>query len=258
MRVGDIVDAIAMGARRTGTLVTIPEGWRSEEIAQYLETAGVVKAADFMSVVSGRSADGGLPLPAGAPSFEGYLFPDTYDFGKDPTPQQVVRTFVDQYEQRVGEAIRAEARTRGLSPHQLVTLASIVEREAARAEERPQIAAVFHNRLDRGMPLQADPTTQYALIPFGTLTDRGYWKQALTTADLEVDSPYNTYKVNGLPPGPIANPGLASIRAAAMPADGTWLYFVARGDGAHLFADTLDGHLRNLAGARRGPGQHSD
>jgi UPF0755 protein len=133
-----------------------------------------------------------------------------------------------------------------------VTLASIVEREAQRPEERAQIAAVFHNRMRRGMPLQADPTTQYSLIPFGRLVDRPYWKGALTQADLDTESPYNTYKVNGLPPGPIANPGLASIRAAAIPADGPWLYFVARGDGSHLFSDTLDGHLANLAEARRG------
>jgi UPF0755 protein len=133
-----------------------------------------------------------------------------------------------------------------------MTLASIVEREAQQPEERALIAAVFHNRLRRGMPLQADPTTQYALIPFGRLvTNRTYWKTSLTQADLDTESPYNTYKVSGLPPAPIANPGLASIRAAAIPADVPWLYFVARGDGSHLFADTLDGHLRNLAEARR-------
>jgi UPF0755 protein len=259
MRVSEIVDALAAGARRNSRIVTIPEGWRSEEIAQYLELTGVVKAADFMDVVAGRSTAGVPPLPEGALSYEGYLFPDSYDFGESPTPQQIVRTFVEQFDLRVGDSIRSEARTRGLTSHQLVTLASIVEREAARAEERPQIAAVFHNRIKRGMPLQADPTTQYALIPFGTLiSDRGYWKSALTVTDLDTESVYNTYKVNGLPPGPIANPGLASIRAAAMPDEGTWLYFVARGDGAHLFADTLDGHLRNLAETRRGLDAHSD
>jgi UPF0755 protein len=253
MRTVEIIEALVAGARRHGRIVTIPEGWRSEEIAQYLEAAGVVRAADFMEVVAGRAATGVPPLPEGAPTYEGYLFPDSYDFSDDPTPQQVVRTFVEQFERRVDESLREGARARGLTPNEMVILASIVEREAARAEERPQIAAVFQNRIRRGMPLQADPTTQYALIPFGTLiTDRAYWKAALTTTDLEIDSRYNTYKVNGLPPGPIANPGLDSIRAVAAPADGPWLYFVARGDGSHLFAETLDGHLRNLAESRRG------
>jgi UPF0755 protein len=259
MPVAEILDALIAGARRHGRIVTIPEGWRSEEIAQYLEAAGIVKAAEFMDVVAGRSSTGAPPLPAGAPTFEGYLFPDSYDFSGDPPPQHIVGTFVEQFNQRIDESLLEAARARGLNTHQLVTLASIVEREAARPEERPQIAAVFHNRLRRGMPLQADPTTQYALVPFGSLaSDRTYWKTVLTAADLEVDSSYNTYKVNGLPPGPIANPGAASIRAAAAPADGPWLYFVARGDGSHLFAETLDGHLRNLAEARRGIDVHAD
>ncbi len=252
MSVGEILDVLIAGNRRHGRLVTIPEGWRSEEIAQYLEAVGVARATEFMDIVAGRTLPDGLALPEGAPSFEGYLFPDSYDFGDAPTAESAVRVLFEQFERRVDDTLIAEARARGLGVHQLMTLASIVEREAQRPEERAQIAAVFHNRMRRGMPLQADPTTQYALIPFGQLvTDRTYWKTSLTQADLEVQSPYNTYKVTGLPPAPIANPGLASIRAAAMPADGSWLYFVARGDGSHLFADTLDGHLRNLAEAHR-------
>ncbi len=252
MRVGEILDVLIAGARRHGRIVTIPEGWRSEEIAQYLEAAGVVNAAEFMDIVAGRTPLGGYPLPDGAPSFEGYLFPDSYDFGDTPTADSVARVLIQQFERRVDDSLIAEARSRGLGAHQLVTLASIVEREAQRPEERAQIAAVFHNRMRRGMPLQADPTTQYALIPFGRLSaDRSYWKTTLTQADLDAESPYNTYKVNGLPPAPIANPGIASVRAAAIPAEGPWLYFVARGDGSHLFADTLEGHDRNVSEARR-------
>jgi UPF0755 protein len=259
MRVGEILDALIAGARRPGRIVTVPEGWRSEEIAQYLEVAGVVKAAEFIDVVAGRSQEGAPPLPAGATTFEGYLFPDSYEFGDDPSPQQVLRTFVEQFARRVDAPLLQAASARGLTPHELITLASIVEREAAHPEERAQIAAVFHNRIRRGMRLDADPTTQYALIPFGTLvSDRGYWKSELTAADLQIDSSYNTRKILGLPPGPIANPGVASIRAAAVPADGSWLYFVAKGDGLHLFAETQDAHLRNVAEARRGLDAHAD
>jgi UPF0755 protein len=252
MRAGEILDTLAAGARRPGRIVTIPEGWRAEEIAQYLDGAGVANAAEFIDVVAGRTPLSGHPLPEGASSFEGYLFPDSYDFGDAPTADSVARVFIEQHERRVDESLIAEARIRGLALHQLMTLASIVEREAQRPEERAQIAAVFHNRMLRGMRLDADPTTQYALIPFGRLIpNRAYWKAPLTQDDLQTDSPYNTYKVVGLPPGPIANPGLDSIRAAASPASVPWLYFVARGDGSHVFADTLEAHDRNVREVRR-------
>lgn len=249
MGVGEILDALAAGRVRRG-LVTIPEGWRAEEIAQHLEASGVADASAFMRVVSAVEPGALVPLPPGALSFEGYLFPESYDFGQRPAPEAVLRTLIGEFERRVDGGLRARAEERGLSVHQLVTLASIVEREGGRPEERARISAVFHNRLVRRMPLQADPTAQYALVPFGTLLDRPYWKRELSSADLAVDSPYNTYRAAGLPPGPISNPGLDSIRAAAEPADGPWLYFVARGDGSHLFAETLSEHLQNVARAR--------
>jgi UPF0755 protein len=123
----------------------------------------------------------------------------------------------------------------------------------ARSEEAPEIAAVFHNRLALGMPLQADPTVQYALVPFGTLAHgEPYWKRELTNRDLQWDSAYNTYRFAGLPPGPICNPGETALQAAADPPSRRWLYFVARSDGSHLFAETLEGHLQNIARARAG------
>jgi UPF0755 protein len=237
----------------TADLVTIPEGWRAEEVAELLEARGIVAAPTFMELVVAGPADGAPPLPPGATSFEGYLFPDSYDFGHNPTPESVLRTLVGQFDRRVDAGIRSTAAAHGLSVHGLITLASIVEREAMEPDEREDIAAVYHNRLDRGMPLQADPTVQYALLPFGTLApDALYWRRDLGADDLTVDSPYNTYRVSGLTPGPICNPGLAAIRAAAEPADSPWLYFVARGDGSHLFARTLDEHLRNVARIRGG------
>jgi UPF0755 protein len=233
--------------------VTIPEGWRAEEIAKYLEARGVVDGSAFLDAVAGRDPAIDLPLPEGASSFEGYLFPDTYDFGREPTPRSVLKTFLQDFDRRVTDATFAKADARGLSEHELLTLASIVEREATEPEERAEIAAVFRNRMAQGMPLQADPTVQYARVPFGTLSADAFWPTDLTRDDLQIRSPYNTYQVKGLPPAPICNPGVAAIRAAAEPSDRPWLYFVAKGDGSHLFARTLDEHNQNVAQVRATP-----
>jgi len=254
MSLPEVMDTLAGGRTRRGGLVTIPEGWRAEEVAAYLQTAGVIDAAEFVELVAGREQIDGIRLPAGASSFEGYLFPETYEFGREPTAARVFQRLTAEFERRVDPSIQANAAERGLHLHELITLASIIEREAVDPDERADIAAVFHNRLARGMPLQADPTTQYALVPFGRMVDAGtYWKRVLTAADLQSSSPYNTYRVTGLPPGPICNPGLASIVAAANPSKRPWLYFVAKGDGTgtHYFAETLDEHLRNVARAPR-------
>lgn len=252
MTVSEILAVLVSGRPRSGRFTTIPEGWRAEEIASYLEANGLVGAEAFLEAVAGRGDAQTLPLPAGAQSFEGYLFPETYDFGREPTAASVLRTLVAQFERRVSVAVQGMGERRGLSLHELVTVASIIEREAVQPDERSVISAVFHNRLARGMPLQSDPTTQYALVPFGTIVPAGaFWKTHLTRQDLETPSPYNTYHAAGLPPGPIANPGLASILAAADPADVPWLYFVARSDGSHLFARSLDEHLANVARVRR-------
>lgn len=249
MTAREILGALASGGARKPDLVTIAEGWRAEEVALALEERGVVRAAAFMEAVAGHG--GGVALPADASSFEGYLFPETYEFRSNAAVDDVLRTFLQQFDRRVDVELRAQAGAEGLSTHQLVTLASIIEREAVEPEERARISAALHNRLELGMTLDADPTVQYALAPFGVLSpSTGFWKAPLTGADLEVASSHNTYANSGLPPSPICSPGLAALRAAANPEPGPWLYFVARGDGSHLFASTLDEHLANVSRVR--------
>jgi UPF0755 protein len=228
--------------------VTVPEGLRSEEVALLMERQGIVKAEDFQRALASEAYDFDFlsERPPGA-GLEGYLFPATYGFSRGVTAEEVVRRMLAAFDAQVTPELRQAIQASGLTLHEGVTLASIVEREAVLPEERPIIASVFLNRLRLGMPLEADPTVQYALANDPASVDRfGFWKQGLTTEDLQVDSPYNTYVNGGLPPGPIANPGLASLQAVAYPAQTDYLYFVARNDGSHVFAETLEEHLRNV------------
>jgi UPF0755 protein len=221
--------------------VTIPEGFNAREIAA--RVAPVLGCAEeaFLAVV--RDSSLAESLGVGAAGLEGYLFPDTYDIIPGTGPEGFVRRLVERTVSIFEQRYRARADSLGLGRHQALTLASLVEAEAAVAEERPRIAAVFWNRLREGMKLQSDPTVAYAL---GRRPDRIYYK------DLEVQSPYNTYLVTGLPPGPICSPGEASIRAALHPVpNSTELYFVATGDGRHLFSRTNDEH--NAARRRVSP-----
>src|SRR5213083_2754990 len=173
------------------------------------------------------------------PSVEGYLFPDTYQFVRGMTPEELLGKMVQRMRAKLTPEIHGRARERGLSAHQLLTLASIIEREAIVKDEQRLISAVFWNRLKIGMPLQADPTVQYAVAKE---------RRALSRADLVIDHPYNTYVHAGLPPGPIASPGLEAIHAALDPAPVKYLYFVARDDRRHHFSTTVDEH--NAAVAR--------
>ena len=229
------------------TTVIIPEGLRAEEIGEKLEEAGVVSAEEFWRALSDVYTAFFLDeLPPGA-ALEGFLFPATYGFPRQPSVHEVVAQLLFAFDERYREQILPGLRPDGLSLREVVTLASIIEREARVAEERPVIAGVFLNRLERGMLLQADPTVQYALgNDPASVQQFGYWKRELTKADLAVDSPYNTYRNLGLPPGPIANPGLASILAVLEPVETSYLYFVARPDGSHAFAETLEEHNRNI------------
>lgn len=231
--------------------VTFPEGIRIEEMAVIAEAAGFGTRAEFLKAV----ADAILPpgfiesLPEGA-SLQGYLFPDTYIMPVGSTPEELVAYMLRILERRFSPELRTAAQARGLNPHQALTLASVVEREAAIASERPLIAGVFYNRLEAGDALGADPTVQFAvsLVP-GSVEKFGYWKKDLTLEDLANESPYNTRKFAGLPPGPIANPGLASIEAVANPTQTKMYYFVAdakAADGSHRFAETLSEHERNI------------
>lgn len=173
-----------------------------------------------------------------AKSLEGYLFPDTYKFSPGTPPKAIVQAMTDNFRKHFGAEMNYI--TTGLTLHQTVTLASIVETEAKLPPERPLVASVYFNRINRRMLLGADPTVIYAL----KLAKR--WDGNIQKADLQIDSPYNTYRFPGLPPGPIANPGVASLQAAAAPAKSHFLYFVARHDGSHAFSSTLDEHNRNV------------
>jgi UPF0755 protein len=250
--VADAVRRVRAGVTVPAVTVTIPEGKRLEEVAAILERQGVVSAADFLAAARGEPPQAAArDRPAGS-TLEGYLFPDTYFFTKHATAQEVVQRLRATFEERLSPELYAAIQAQGLTLHEAVTLASIVEREAQVPEERPLIAAVFLNRLRAGMPLQADPTVQYALAADAASVQRyGWWKRDLTVEDLKIDSSYNTYVRSGLPPGPICNPGLAALRAVAYPAPVRYLYFVAKGDGTHAFAETLEEHNRNVARYQR-------
>ena len=234
-------------------IVTLREGLRVEEIAEVLEERGVVSADEFLTAahsISATSTGVDSDLLASRPpssTLEGYLYPATYSFSRSVDANQVVLTMIEALSTRFTPDLRAEAAARGLSVHQVLILASIVEREAVLPEERELIASVYLNRIADGMPLQADPTVQYALTQRpGSIQEFGYWKRALSLEDLEYQSTYNTYVQAGLPPGPIANPGIESIMAVIRPAQTNYFFFVATGDGGHEFAETFDQHLVNI------------
>jgi UPF0755 protein len=218
--------------------ITFREGLTILDMAQLFESRGFGPKAEFVAAAS----DGATihDIDPAARDLEGYLFPDTYAMPRRATAPQLVARMVAGFEKVLTPTLRADAEARGLSVRELVTLASIVEKETAKPEERPLVAAVYANRLRIGMALQCDPTVIYAL------QRAGRYNGNLTRADLQWDSPYNTYRYPGLPPGPIAAPGQASLDAAAHPADVPYIYFVSRGDGSHAFATTLDEHNRNV------------
>ena len=227
-------------------VVTIPEGWRLEQIAESLQGSGVgFSPQDFLdSAYSGLVPSPLLAELPGPTQLEGFLFPDTYHLDAQSTAIDLLSAMLQSFDRRVTSDLRAGFARQGLSLHQAVTLASIVEREAVVPDERPLIASVFLNRLAQGMRLDADPTVQYAL---GRQPDGSWWKPGLTIDDLQMASPYNTYVNTGLPPSPIANPGLDSLRAVAAPADSSYLYFRAAcdGSGRHVFAVTFEQQLQN-------------
>lgn len=239
------------------------EGWRLEEMAAYLSTvnAARIDGARFLEIAQRREAFDLSPypavqqaLPAGA-TLEGFLFPDTYRVPLDAEAPLLVAMMLQNFEERVAADLSAAFGANGLSLFEAVTLASIVEREAPLAGERPHVAAVFYNRLAQGMLLQADPTVQYA-VGFDEVSN-SWWKSGLTQADLQLPSPYNTYLHDGLPPGPIANPGLESLQAVAFPLQSNDLFFVADcggqsgQPGAHLFSETYEEHLVNVQQCRQ-------
>jgi UPF0755 protein len=226
--------------------ITIPEGWALKEIVPAL--AGTIGAAPESVLAAVRDTALRRELNIPTPDLEGYLFPDTYRFAYGTPPREAVSQMVRRFTALWNPAWDEQLQRLAMSRHDIVTLASIVEKEARLAEERPVISAVYHNRLRDGMMLQADPTVQYAR---GAHTSRVLYK------DLEVQSPYNTYRVKGLPPGPIASPGRASIEAALFPAKVPYKFFVAHPDGHHEFRETFREHTearREIrADSRAGP-----
>lgn len=249
-----VVDALSRirNGLTAARVVTIPEGLRIEEIAALLDRRGITKARDFVSaiVANGLLGPSGSTLAAGRPAgatLEGYIYPATYSFSRKADTQDVVNAMLKAMDERFTLQMRDQAKEAGLTPHEVITLASIIEREIVIPEERPMVASVYLNRLRQGMALQADPTVQYAVGPApNTLGQQSYWKRDLTSQDLQSGSPYNTYARQGLPPGPIANPGIDSILAVLHPAQTNYLYFVARPDGSHAFSATFEEHQQNV------------
>jgi UPF0755 protein len=233
----DVVERIARGdvyARR----ITFREGLTIEEMADVYQSREFGKAADF--VAAAKNASLVSDLDADAPDLEGYLFPETYAVPRGTPAARLIGMMVDRFKVTYTEDLRAKAREQGLSTRQVVTLASLVEKETGKSEERPLVAAVYRNRMKIGMGMQADPTVVYAL------QKAGKYDGNIRREDLAFDSPYNTYRYPGLPPGPIASPGKASLEAALNPADVDYLYFVSRNDGSHVFARTLQEHNANV------------
>ena len=236
---GAVLDALTKGTGLIHT-VTIPEGYAISDIAPLLERALGVEQDSVLAAVRDSTLRERLDVPT--PTIEGYLFPDTYTFADGTSARAAVETMVRRFEQVWDPAWNERLQAMAMTRHDIVTLASIVEKEAKLPQERPVIAAVYLNRLRTGMRLQADPTVQYAR---GTHAARLYYK------DLRVDSPYNTYEHAGLPPGPIASPGKASIVASLFPAAVAYRYFVAHPDGHHEFNVDYRSHERAVALLRR-------
>ena len=214
--------------------VTVPEGLTVAETAAHLASLGLGTAEELEDAFLDPALAARLGKDAGG--VEGYLFPTTYQFTRNPTPQQIARAMVSQFESMFDDGRRERSEAMGLSRHEVITLASVVEKETGSAEERPLVASVFWNRLKRGMPLASDPTIIYAKKIAGTFDGN------LRRVDLELDSPYNTYRVAGIPPGPIASPGEAAIDAVLDPPDTDYLFFVSKNDGTSHFSTNFREH----------------
>jgi UPF0755 protein len=244
MTIPEVIDKIASGAVYLHKF-TVPEGWTTVDIAQKWEQEGFGTAEDFLKAAEG-AVDVVHRFDDKATSVEGYLFPETYSFPSHTSPRQVVEAMIGRFEQTLTRLHQVLPPDRWpLKAHDTVILASLVESEAAQADERPVIASVYLNRLTRHILLQCDPTVIYAL------EQADLYRGKLTFGDLQFKSPYNTYVNPGLPPGPIANPGYASLLAAIQPAVTNYLYFVRTVESRHTFSETLEAHNRAVAAYRK-------
>lgn len=231
MRPWDIFNRLRMGRIIEYTII-IPEGATLEDIKLKLKGVGLIDEESWQVV---RDRDFLRSLKIDAPSLEGYLYPATYNFAKGMEPENIFKKMVEKLRENLNDSLMRRAREMGMSENEVLTLASIIEKEAKVDEERPLISAVFHNRLRKNMWLQADPTAIYGVKKIG---------KKITKADLKRRTPYNTYAIKGLPPGPIASAGIKSIKAAIYPADVDYLYFVSKNDGTHHFSRTAAEHSR--------------
>jgi len=228
----NVLDQMVLG-RGVFHRITVPEGLTQREIALLLEKEGLGNSEKFLMAANDPAFRAVLGIEA--QQVEGYLFPDTYYFPASANEQDILIAMVEHFEESFTPMMEEQARKLGLERHEVVTLASLVEKETGVEAERPLVSAVFHNRLRGRIPLQSDPTVIYGLKRFtGNLTRR----------DLRRPSPYNTYVIQGLPPGPICNPGLSSLQAALLPAEVAYLYFVSKNDGTHFFSKTIREHNR--------------
>jgi UPF0755 protein len=237
MSAREVIDKLARGDVFLRT-ITFPEGLTIRQMSEIYAREELGPAVDFLRAA--RDVSLIRDIDSQAEDLEGYLFPNTYSLPRKITAAQLVTRMVTAFRDVLAPEWVERAAARGLSVRQLVALASLVEKETAKPEERPVVAAVYANRLKLSMPMQADPTVIYAM------ERAGRYHGNLTREDLRFDSPYNTYRYPGLPPGPIASPGRASLEAAANPASVPYVYFVSRNDGSHVFATTLDEHNKNV------------
>jgi UPF0755 protein len=237
-----ILDSMVEG-RMILRKVTIKEGSTIREIGPILEQAGIATTSDFNAALQDTTILETLKVPAS--SFEGYLFPETYRFQKNTPPRKVLEKMKSQFDKNWLPLWDSRLIELEMTKHQVLTLASIIEKESGNVEEQPLVSSVFHNRLEKGMRLQADPTVIYGIPNF----DGNITKEHLTTA-----TPYNTYVIQGLPPGPISNPGTSAIKAALFPRSSAFLFFVGNGKGKHIFSETLEQHNEAVNTFQRGIG----
>ena len=235
MRPLEVLDVLKQG-KIIEYQVVIPEGYDMDKVAGAVAATGIVTKEEFLKKASDPAFVHSLGIAGN--TLEGYLFPATYFFPKGLTLEGMIKQMVTKFRGVFGDELKTRAAEIGMTEYQVVTLASIIEREAFLDSERMLISAVNHNRMKLGIPLQSDPTVIYSL------ERKGRWKGDLTKEDLRSDDPYNTYRHQGLPPGPIANPGKPSIIAALYPADVDYIYFVSKNDGTHYFSSSLAEHNR--------------
>jgi UPF0755 protein len=232
MSPNDIINKLFKGDIKIH-LVTIPEDFTLKQIADRLVAENLVSEKDFISVTTDPVFLASLNIDAR--SAEGYLYPETHAFYRGITPQEIVKIMVNQFWKKVTPQMIEKAKALGMTTTKHVTLASLIGKETGDEEEKAQVSAVFHNRLKKGMRLQSDPTAVYSLDAYRSVVSR---------KDLDNDTSYNTYKIRGLPPGPIANPGIDSLQAALYPAPVNYLYFVSKNDGTHIFSSNLAAHAQ--------------